>query len=930
MKSTITSEIVVAFSECTRKAYLLMFRPEQGERHEYERILEEIIHTNRIACFKKLGHENLGVGGFDAESMSNSNTVMVEATMNVPGLQAYCDVLTPVHVGSSCGTHTYVPTLLTGTFMITEDQKLALGFAGYVLEQIQHTSSTIGTIMNAGGQKHTIKLDTIYRKIRTILPTLHQWIDTTPVEPPPIVLNKHCPYCPFRHTCHDQAEQEDNLSLLAHMTPKMILRYHRKGIFTVHQLSYLFTPRRRRKSSKNKPVRFNLELQALAIRTGKIYVHELPVLKRHPIRLYLDFEGIPDQRFHYLMGLLICEGEHQTHHTLWAATVHDEERVWNELLTHIQRYPEAPIYHYGSYETRAIEQLGRRYKTPIDGIMTRLVNINTSIYGKLYFPVRSNTLKDLGAFVGASWTAPEASGLQSLVWRYRWEETQDDSYKDTLLTYNAEDCQALLTLTSYLTTLLESADTQTDVDFADRPKQHATERGGDIHRVFDSILKSAHSSYVNNRVRLRSATEPEINEPTKRGGVKIHQAYRRVLPKRAGKVIRVAPRRTCPKHKGEPLHIGEQMAEHSIIDLHFTQNGCRKTVTKYVGKKGYCNQCGKYYDPRGIEQLGGQLFGHAFQAWSIYQRVILRLPYRVIVQVMEDMFGERASEATIIKFFTHFSQYYEKTEGLLTQQLLQSPFLHVDETTLNVRGTGYYVWVFTDGTHVILKLTATREATIVHEMLEHYKGVLVSDFYPGYDAVSCRQQKCLVHLVRDLNNDLWSNPFNTEYEAFVFKVKNLLVPIFEAVETYGLKRRRLHKFNTSVERFYEQHILDSTYTFDTTIKYQKRFQRYRDSLFTFLDEDGIPWHNNTAERAIRHLAVQRKISGYFFERVAHQYLFLLSIAQTCRFQNKSFLKFLLSKEHDIDAFRPPKRVQISRPVCPTRAGDTPCEGRGRI
>ena len=85
--------------------------------------------------------------------------------------------------------------------------------------------------------------------------------------------------------------------------------------------------------------------------------------------------------------------------------------------------------------------------------------------------------------------------------------------------------------------------------------------------------------------------------------------------------------------------------------------------------------------------------------------------------------------------------------------------------------------------------------------------------------------------------------------------------------------------------------------------FQKRFDRYRESLFTFLTQDGIPWENNMAERAIRQLAVQRKISGKFFKRVAPQYLLLLAIAQTCRFQGKSFLKFLLSKETDLDSFR---------------------------
>lgn len=97
-------------------------------------------------------------------------------------------------------------------------------------------------------------------------------------------------------------------------------------------------------------------------------------------------------------------------------------------------------------------------------------------------------------------------------------------------------------------------------------------------------------------------------------------------------------------------------------------------------------------------------------------------------------------------------------------------------------------------------------------------------------------------------------------------------------------------------------------------KYQKRFQRYRQSLFTFLESDGIPWHNNTAENALRHLAVQRKISGAFFKRVALQYLLLLAIGQTCRFQNKSLLKFLLSEKKDIDKFRGHKQVRISMPV----------------
>ena len=41
MEPAITPEIVVAYSQCPRKAYLLLFSPDKGEPHEYVQILEQ-------------------------------------------------------------------------------------------------------------------------------------------------------------------------------------------------------------------------------------------------------------------------------------------------------------------------------------------------------------------------------------------------------------------------------------------------------------------------------------------------------------------------------------------------------------------------------------------------------------------------------------------------------------------------------------------------------------------------------------------------------------------------------------------------------------------------------------------------------------------------------------------------------------------------
>ena len=208
---------------------------------------------------------------------------------------------------------------------------------------------------------------------------------------------------------------------------------------------------------------------------------------------------------------------------------------------------------------------------------------------------------------------------------------------------------------------------------------------------------------------------------------------------------------------------------------------------------------------------------------------------------------------------------------------------------------------------VIFRLTKYRDVSIVKEFLNGYSGVLISDFFAGYDSVDCIQQKCWVHLMRDLNNDLWKNPFDKEYENFVVAVRDLIIPMIESSYKFGLKKYHFSKYKKSVEEFYKNTIEKLIYRSELCKTYQKRFKRYKNSLFTFIDFDGINWHNNIAENRIRHVCVQRKISGSFGPNQFPHYLRMLSIMQSCRLLNKSFLGFLLSQEKNIENFKNRKR-----------------------
>mgnify|MGYP001584163990 FL=1 len=75
-------------------------------------------------------------------------------------------------------------------------------------------------------------------------------------------------------------------------------------------------------------------------------------------------------------------------------------------------------------------------------------------------------------------------------------------------------------------------------------------------------------------------------------------------------------------------------------------------------------------------------------------------------------------------------------------------------------------------------------------------------------------------------------------------------------------------------------------------------------LFTFLEHDNVPWNNNNAEYAIKQFVDYRmRIKGTITENGLEAHLILLSIYQTCNYNGINFLKFLLSKEKDIDKFK---------------------------
>ena len=243
-------------------------------------------------------------------------------------------------------------------------------------------------------------------------------------------------------------------------------------------------------------------------------------------------------------------------------------------------------------------------------------------------------------------------------------------------------------------------------------------------------------------------------------------------------------------------------------------------------------------------------------------------------------------------------KYMPTYRGIL-RQIAKGALVHADETKGVVKGGGHYVWVFTNLTTVAYVYAESRESTILDDVLDGFSGVLVSDFYAAYDSVPCAQQKCLIHLMRDINEDLHKNPFDDDLKEIARRFGALLREIVETIDTHGLKARNLGKHRKAAVGFIE-HVVAMKCATEAGLALQKRIEKNRDKLFTFLDYDGVPWNNNNAEHAVRAFTRLRNAISTSTPKGTREYATLLSIQQTLRYRGMGFLEFMRSGRMEID------------------------------
>jgi hypothetical protein len=216
---------------------------------------------------------------------------------------------------------------------------------------------------------------------------------------------------------------------------------------------------------------------------------------------------------------------------------------------------------------------------------------------------------------------------------------------------------------------------------------------------------------------------------------------------------------------------------------------------------------------------------------------------------LNDLFGLSVPRTVVYHFKEVSAAYFEASYEKILTDLLKGKLINIDETTINLQREKGYVWVLASADAVYFFFRKSREGSFLTEMLRGFKGVLVSDFFTAYDSLSLSQQRCLVHLMRDMNDDLLQYPFDQQLKHIATRFSALLKEIVSTIDKYGLKKRHLRKHQTPASKLCDW-ITNQKFTSPIAVGYAKRFAKYRKNLFCFLEHDGVPWNNNNAEHAI--------------------------------------------------------------------------------
>lgn len=340
------------------------------------------------------------------------------------------------------------------------------------------------------------------------------------------------------------------------------------------------------------------------------------------------------------------------------------------------------------------------------------------------------------------------------------------------------------------------------------------------------------------------------------GGKPGHPGSRRPTPERID--WEVEHRADCCPDCGSRLKRCEETRKRYIEDIPEIE----PEVTEHTIHRDWCPKCKKKVEPPVPDALPGSQLGNRVLVLSAWLHYALGNTLSQIAEVFNFHLQLKLTEGGLVDMWYRLQAILFAWYEQIQQESLDSAVLHGDETGWRVNGKTNWLWCFGNSTLTYFMINRSRGSPALADFfIREFDGTLVSDFWGPYNAVVCAaRQKCLVHLLRELEQtEKYKSP-GAHWPEFAKKLRRLIGDAIRlwyrqdalASEAYLSRKDRLHK------RLAE--MIDGPWKSNHAKRLIKRLRRHQDDLFTFLDQEGVPFDNNHAERSIRPAVILRKNS----------------------------------------------------------------------
>jgi transposase len=345
----------------------------------------------------------------------------------------------------------------------------------------------------------------------------------------------------------------------------------------------------------------------------------------------------------------------------------------------------------------------------------------------------------------------------------------------------------------------------------------------------------------------------------------------------------------CEEGNG-PLPFPSKWHEHVQIDIP-VQN--KIIVTKHTVGWSWCSGCKKYHSAV-HEKLSYSKYGPNLHAYVSYLKFDLGMTLGKIQRLISDRYDLNISTGVLSEMInrtaSHFKPEYERNKS----NLKRTSHLHADETGWRNGGNNEWLWSFSNENVSVFVIVPSRAQKVVKDVLgDEYGGTLVSDFYGGYNRISCKKQRCWTHLLRELHVLKEKNPKDREVIYFALRLKRFFERANRLKEDYknGIDiESQIKRLETNTINF-----LTKDFKHKKLITLLKRMTKHYFELYTFI-KTNVPATNNPAEREIRPAVLMRKTSycNRSDQGKVNQAI-LMSIIATAKKQQRHFMAYASNK-----------------------------------